>query len=68
MQLPVDHQFISTAIMPKSISHEQICYKRSQGIVVSSLPCLFFFLASKKQRPKWISKSAASVVFALKFR
>ena len=67
MRLPVDHQFISTAIMPKSISHEQICYKRSQGIVVSSLPCLFF-LASKKQRPKRISKSAASVVFALKFR
>ena len=43
--------FIPIAIQPKSISLEQICYKRSQGIAVTSLHCLHIFNV-KKQRPK----------------
>ena len=39
------------AIQPRSISLEQICYKRCQGIAVTSLLCLFFF-DIKKQRSK----------------
>ena len=50
MRLLVNHQLIPIAIQPKSISLEQICYKRSQGIVVTSLHCLLFDI--KKQRPK----------------
>ena len=37
MRLLVNHQSIPIAIQSKSISLEQICYKRSQGIVLTSL-------------------------------
>ena len=51
MRLLVNHQIIPIAMQPISISLEQICYKRSQGIAVTSLHCLLFF-DLKKQRPK----------------
>ena len=50
MRLLVNHQFIPIAIQPKSITFEQVCYKRSQGIVTTSLHCLFF--QCQKRRPK----------------
>ena len=65
-RLLVNHQLISIAIQPKSVSLEQICYKRSQGIAVTSLHCLLFS-TSKKSDLKRISKSASNVVLALKF-
>ena len=68
MRLLVNHQLIPNAIQPKSISYEQICYKRSQGIAVTSLHCLLF-PASKKNKNKdlkRISKSATNAVLALK--
>ena len=54
MRLLVNHQLVSVMIQPKSISYEQICYKRSQGIAVTSLHCLLFPASKKKQkqRPK----------------
>ena len=61
MWLLVNHQLILIAIQAKSILSEQICYKRSQGIVVTSLHCLLFLTSKKKDR-KWISKSATNVV------
>ena len=66
MRLLVNHQLISIAIQPKSISIEQTCYKRSQGIAITSLHCLLF-LTSKNKHQKRISKSAANVVSVLKF-
>ena len=54
------------AMQPKSISLEQICYERSQGIAVTSLHCLLF-LTSKSKDLKRISKGATNVVLALKF-
>ena len=42
MRFLVNHQLVPIAIQSKSISLEQICYKRSQGIVVTSLNCLLF--------------------------
>ena len=48
MRLLVNHQLIPIAIQPKSISLEQICYKRSQGIVVTSLHCLLFSTSKSK--------------------
>ena len=48
------------------ISFEQICYKRSQGIDVTSLHCLLFSTLKNKD-VKRISKSATTVVLALKF-
>ena len=48
--LQVNNQLIPIAIRPKSISLEQICHKRSQGIVVTSLHCRLFF--DVKKRPK----------------
>ena len=54
------------AMQPKSISLEQICYERSQGIAVTSLHCLLF-LTSKSKDLKRISKDATNVVLALKF-
>ena len=39
-RLLVNHQLIPIAIRPKNISLEQICYKRSQGIALTSPPCL----------------------------
>ena len=42
MQLLVNHQLIPIVMQHKSISLEKICYKRSQGIVITH----------KKQRPK----------------
>ena len=54
------------AMQPKSISLEQICYERSQGITVTSLHCLLF-LTSKSKDLKRISKGATNVVLALKF-
>ena len=50
MQLLVNSQLVPTTMQPKSISFEQICHKRSQGIVVTSLHSLHFRL--EKQRPK----------------
>ena len=61
MQLLVNHQLILIAIQFKSISLEQICYKRSQGIVVTSLHCLLFS-TSKNQDLKQMSKSATNIV------
>ena len=61
MQLLVNYQLILIAIQPKSISLEQICYKLSQGIVVTSLHCLLFS-TSKNKDLKRISKSATNVV------
>ena len=66
MRLLVNHQLIPIAIQPKSISFEQICYKRSQGIAVTSVHCLLFS-TSKNKDLKQISKSATNVVLALKF-
>ena len=66
MRLLVNHQLIPIAIQPKSISPEQICYKRSQGIAVTSLHCLLFS-TSKNKDLKQISKSATNVVLAVKF-
>ena len=42
MRLLVNHQPIPIAMQSKSISLEQICYKRSKGIVVTSLHIFFF--------------------------
>ena len=66
MQLLVNQQLILIAIQRKSISLEQICYKRSQGIVVTSLHCLLFS-TSKNKDLKRISKSATNAVLTLKF-
>ena len=66
MQLLINNQLIPVAIRPKSISPEQICYKRSQGIGVNLLHCLPFS-TSKNKDLKRISKSATNVVLALKF-
>ena len=48
MRLLVNHQLISIGMHPKSISLEQICYKRSQGIAVASLHCLLFPMSKNK--------------------
>ena len=66
MRLLVNHQLISITIHPKSISLEQVCYKRSQGIAVTSLHCLLFS-TSKNKDLKRISESATNVMLALKF-
>ena len=66
MRLLVNHQLITIAIQPKSISLEQICYKRSHGIDVTSVHCLLFS-TSKNKGLKRFSKSATNVVLALKF-
>ena len=66
MQLLVNHQLIPIATQPKNMSLELICYKRSQGIVVTSLHCLLF-ATSKNKDLNQISKSATNVVLALKF-
>ena len=50
MRLLVNHQLIPIAIQFKSISLEQICYKRSQGIAVTTQLSSFYNV--KKQRPK----------------
>ena len=51
MRLLVNHQLIPIAVWPKSISYEQICYKISLGIAVTSVHCLLFSM-SKKPKPK----------------
>ena len=61
MRLLVNHQLIPIAIQHKIISPEQICYKRSQGIAVTSLHCLLFS-TSKNKDLKQISESATKVV------
>ena len=66
IRLLVDHQLISIAIQPRSISLQHICYSRCQVIAVTSLYCLLFW-TSKNKDLKQISKSAANVVLALKF-
>ena len=66
MRLSVNHQLIPIAIHPKSTSLEQICYKRSQGIAVTSLQCLLFS-TSKNKDLKRTSKSAINAVLALEF-
>ena len=66
MRLLINHQLSPIAIQPKSISHEQICYKRSQGIDVTSVHCLLFSM-SKNKDLKRFSINAINVVLALKF-
>ena len=63
MRLLVNHQLFPIAIQAKSISFEQICNKRSQGIASTSLHCLLSS-TSKNKGLKRISKSAANVVFS----
>ena len=65
MELLVNYQVTPIAILPKSISLEQICYKRSQGIAVTSLHC-FLFIDVKKQRPKTNLEKCYHVVLAWK--
>ena len=48
MRLLVNHQLIPIVMQPKSIFLEQTCYKRSQGIVVTSLHCLLFSTSKSK--------------------
>ena len=71
MRLQVNHHLIPIAIQSESISLEQICYKRSQGITVTSLYCLLFSMSKKKKKKKkdlkQISKSATTAVLAFKF-
>ena len=66
MRLLVNYQLILIAVQPKSISLEQICYKRCQGNAATSLNCLLFSM-SKNNDLKRILKSASNVVFALNF-
>ena len=66
MQLLVNYQLILIAIEPKRISLEQFCYKRSQGIGITSMDCLLF-LMSKNKDLKRISESPTNEVLALKF-
>ena len=61
IRLLVNHQPIPIAIQSKIICLEQICYERSEGIVVTSLHCLLF-PTSKNKDLKRISKSATNVV------
>ena len=58
MRLLVNHKLILIAIEPKSISYEEICYKRSQSIDVTSLHCLLFSM-SKNIDLKGISKGVS---------
>ena len=51
MRLLVNNQLIPIAIQLKDISLQQISYKRSRGIEVTSLYCLFCSNV-KKQTPK----------------
>ena len=68
MRLQVNHHLIPIAIQSESIYLEQICYKRSQGITVTSLYCLLFSTLKKKKKDlKQISKSATTAVLALEF-
>ena len=69
MRFLVHHRLIPFAIQPKSISPEQICYKKTQDITLSSLRCLLFSTTKNKSRKylKRISKRATYVVLALKF-
>ena len=64
MRLLVNHQLIPIALQPESISLEQICYKRYQGIVVTSLHCLLFSTSENKDL-KRISESATNVVLSI---
>ena len=52
MRLLVNYQVVPIAIQPKSISLEQIYYKRSQGIAVITSNALSSFFDVKKQKPK----------------
>ena len=61
IRLMVSHQLIPIAIQFNSISIEQICHKRFQGIGVTSLHFLLFS-TSKNEDLKRISKSATNVV------
>ena len=61
MRLLVNHQLILIAIQSTIISLEQICYKRSKGIAVTSLHCLLFS-TSENEDLKQILKSATDVV------
>ena len=48
MRLLVNHQLVPIAVQAKSISLEQICYKRSRGIAVTSLHFLLFATSKAK--------------------
>ena len=50
MRLMVNHRLVLIAIQSKSISLEQICYKRSKGIVVTSLHCGLFLTSETKNK------------------
>ena len=64
MRLLVNHQLIPLAIQSKSISPEQICYKSTQGIAITSLRCLLFS-TSKNKDLKQILESATNVEISL---
>ena len=66
MRLLVNYQLILIAAQPKSITLEQICHKRCEGIAVTSLNCLLFSM-SKNNDLKRILKSATKVVLLLNF-
>ena len=61
IRLMVSHQLIPIAIQFKSISIEQICHKRFQGIGVTSLHFLLLS-TSKNEDLKRIPKSATNEV------
>ena len=61
IRLMVSHQLIPIAIQSKSISIEQICHKRFQGIGVTSLHFLLLS-TSKNEDLKRIPKSATNEV------
>ena len=65
MRLLINHQLILMAIHSKSISLEQICYKRSQGIVLTSLHCILF--STPKHRPKTNLEKCYQCSVTLKF-
>ena len=65
MPLLVNHLFIPIVMLSKSISLEQICYKKSQGIVVNPLHCLLF--STSKKRPKTNLEKCYQCSVTLKF-
>ena len=60
MWLLVNNQLTRIAIQPKNTSLEQICYRRSQGIALTSLHCLLYSTLKNKDL-KRISNKATNV-------
>ena len=63
MQLLVKHQLIPITMQPKSISLEQICYKRSQGTAVASLHCLLSLTSKNKDLRTNLEKGNLVLLF-----